>query len=215
MVFVKICGLTNINDAKAAVEAGADGVGFLVDIPQVKISKQITVEALSEIVKKIPNNVMTFALTTSTDVKHIAEICKKTNVSAVQLYHEFEPKQLVELRKILPKTKIVMSFGVTDLSMVAKAQSYEPFVDYILLDSIMKTQIGGTGKIHDWKISAQVVSSCKKPVMLAGGLDASNVAAAIREVKPWGVDADTRLESESGKKDINKVKAFIREAKRG
>jgi len=215
MVFVKICGLTNIDDAKAAVEAGADGVGFLVDIPQAKISKQITVEALAEIVKTIPNKVMTFALTTSTDIKHIAEICKKTNVSAVQLYHEFEPKQLLELRKALPKIKIVIPFGVTDLSMVAKVQSYEPFIDYILLDSMTKTQVGSTGKTHDWKISAQVVSSCKKQVMLAGGLDASNVAAAIKEVKPWGVDADTRLESEPGKKDINKVRAFIIEAKRG
>jgi phosphoribosylanthranilate isomerase len=215
MVFVKICGLTNIDDTKAAIEAGADGVGFLVDIPQAKPEKQASADVVADIVKKVPKQIITFALTTSTDIKHIAEICNKTNVSAVQLYHEFEPKQLLELRKALPKTRIIMSFGVTDLSMVAKAQSYEPFIDYILLDSMTKTQVGSTGKTHDWKISAQVVSSCKKQVMLAGGLDASNVAAAIKEVKPWGVDADTRLESEPGKKDINKVRAFVREAKHG
>jgi phosphoribosylanthranilate isomerase len=94
-------------------------------------------------------------------------------------------------------------------SVIKKTLEYESYVDYFLLDTQVDGASGVTGITHDWTVSTQIVNTCSKPVILAGGLSSINVIAAIEKVHPWGVDAFTQLDLHPGKKDLSKVRIFI------
>jgi len=210
---VKICGITNLEDAQFAIENGADALGFLVDVSEAREIKRITKNVAKNIISRVPNNIWTFALTTSKNYKDIAELCKEVKCTHVQIIEDILIRDLINIKKLIPNLKIVKAICVTGKSAISDAVKYSKVSDYILLDSSIKGQRGGTGNIHDWDISKEIVKAVNKPVFLAGGLSPDNVSFAISKVKPFGVDVDTRLEKEPGKKDHDKVKRFIQIAK--
>ena len=210
---VKICGITNLEDARFAIKNGADALGFLVDVPEASEIKRITKKAAKNIISQVPKNIWTFVLTISKNYLDIINLCRELNCTHVQIIEDIPSKDLIKIKNSIPNLKIVKAICVTSKSAISKAVRYSKVSDYILLDSRIKGQRGGTGKTHNWVISEEIVKTINKPVFLAGGLSPDNVESAISKVKPFGVDVDTKLEKEPGKKDYDKVREFIKIAK--
>lgn len=210
-VKVKICGITTHQDAKASINKGADALGFLVDIPN--NIKRIPITTAKNIIKKESGKVWTFVLTISRDPSYIIKLCKELKPSHIQLIKELNLQDLKKIKHKIFNIKIVQTICVTDESSIDKAKKIAKIADFILLDTKINGRVGGTGKTHNWDISAKITEQCPIPVFLAGGLCPENLARAINKVKPFGVDADTKLEKAPGKKDLKKVEEFIKIAK--
>lgn len=214
MIRVKVCANKRLEDALKAVEYGADAVGFLVG--QAHASQDFISPSLArEIVTKLPPFCSSVLVTHISDAHAIIELAKETCVSTIQLHGDSTLDDVVKIRNVLPYTKIYKAVHVEDVSAIDAAQRWEGIVDAILLDSMNKStnQVGGTGKTHDWTISAQIVKSTALPVILAGGLTVENVQEAIVNVRPFGVDVNSGTKGMDGYKDLQKLKAFITGAK--
>ncbi|MFH1642454.1 MAG: phosphoribosylanthranilate isomerase [Nanoarchaeota archaeon] len=211
MTAVKICGITNLPDAISAVLLGADYVGFLVEISFAK--DKLSREEAKEIISKLPLEVKPVYVTYETKSKKIIEITKEIKPSIIQLHNDISILEIKKLRKEL-KVGLIKTINVKNLKSLAQAKEYEAYVDFILLDTEVKGKKGGTGKTHNWDISKKIVSEIKKPVFLAGGLNPKNVKEAIRKVKPFAVDTNSGVETESRKKDHEKMRLFIEGAKK-
>lgn len=211
----KICGIDTRENAIAALEAGADALGFLVGITHLAEDK-ITTEAAKAIIESLPPFVSTVAVTHLRDTGKIVDMCRYLGVTTLQIHDFLPPEEVAECRRRLGGVKIIKAVHVIDSEpekTIAFAQSYVGVCDAILLDSRTADRLGGTGRTHDWDISREIVRSTSVPVILAGGLTADNVYAAVRKVRPFGVDVNSGVETDT-RKDPQKMKAFIEAAKR-
>ena len=214
MTRVKICGIKNIEDARAAYEAGADELGFHVALDGGR--SPLTPESAAEMIRMLPGGVSSVVVTSATQPAQLIEIAKKTGANVLQLYGDATPEQVRAVKAELPNIVIWKVLNVSDDSSIAKAKEYEGAADAIALDTLNKeTGVrGGSGKTHDWNISKKIVESVSIPVVLAGGLTPENVAEAITTVHPAGVDVNSGVSNPDGSKDIEKVRAFITNAKK-
>lgn len=208
----KICGISNSEDAKIALQAGADALGFLVGITHLAEDK-ISKEKAKDIILSLPPFVSTVAVTHLTDVNKIVDLVLYLGVTTVQIHDYIAPEEVKRVRDMLPGVKIIKAVHVMQEDSIAIAQSFTPYVDALLLDSRTKDRLGGTGLTHDWNISERIVNEVNRPVILAGGLNADNVYDAVKKVKPFGVDVNSGVESDN-KKDFDKVSRFILNAKK-
>lgn len=203
MTKIKICGIKTVEEARSAHDMGADYLGLLVDIPKTNLS--LTQSEAKLIVSN--NSELKFViLTLENNPQKLLGIIEKISPWGVQLL-----RPTVEcIRGILRKTdtKIIPVIHVIDRKSgnVAK-QFYD--TDFILLDSKIDDQLGGTGKLHDWSISKKIIEDSPIPVFLAGGLNEENVLSAINTLKPYAVDVESSLRNVLGFRDLNKVKNFI------
>ena len=214
MTRVKICGIKSIEDARAAYEAGADELGFHVALDGGR--SPLTPESAAEMIRMLPGGVSSVVVTSATQPAQLIEIAKKTGANVLQLYGDATPEQVRAVKAELPNIVIWKVLNVSDDSSIAKAKEYEGAADAIALDTLNKETgaRGGSGKTHDWNISKRVVESVSVPVVLAGGLTPENVAEAIATVSPAGVDVNSGVSNPDGSKDIEKVKAFVNNAKK-
>lgn len=216
---VKICGLTNLEDAELAVSFGADALGFIVGVRR-RAEDAISPEEARRIIRSFPPYVSSVLVTDLMEAKRVIELWKETEVTTIQLQDEIPFDEIMLVRKSLPSVRVVKAVHVTGQKAVDKARSYEGLVDAILLDTIniKEDRIGGTGLTHDWRISRRIRERCSLPVILAGGLKPENIEEAIRIVQPYGVDVNSGVEDPEGglhgRKDSNRVKAFIEKAKK-
>ena len=211
---VKICGNKRLEDALEGVKAGAEALGFLVG--QVHVSSDfISKEAAREIVEKLPPFISTVLVTHLSDVEEIISLARFTKVSTVQLHGESTVDDIPRLREKLPNLEWYKTIHVEDRSAISLARAWDHRVDAILLDTISKAEnkVGGTGKPHDWKISAEIVKSLHIPVILAGGLNPDNVREAITAVQPFAVDVNSGTKGPDGFKDFARLHSFIQNAK--
>ena len=215
MVKVKICGITNLNDALAAISYGADAVGFLVGQVHYSTGHFISPETAAEIVTKLPPFCSTVLVTHIVRPADIISAAKVAKVSTVQLHGETTPKEAEDIKNQLPYAKIYKAIHVFDDQAVGEARQYCGCVDGIILDTAMREtgQVGGTGKTHDWKISRKIVETVSLTVILAGGLNAENVLEAIETVHPFAVDVNSGVSNQDGSKDHQKLQLFIQRAK--
>jgi phosphoribosylanthranilate isomerase len=211
MTWVKICGTTNLEDALVAVEAGADAVGFVF---YEKSPRCVTVEAAGEIIAKLPGSIEKIGVFVNEPLSRVEGIADRAGLTAVQ-YHGDEyrtPSQYASERRA------VFCLPVTDMLHELRGRSglyglpEFPKHSSVLLDSGNQEQRGGTGKTFAWGEAYGFVSVLKKlhHVIIAGGLSASNVGWAVDLLRPWGVDVASGVESQPGKKDPEKVRAFVR-----
>jgi len=218
-VRVKICGITNLKDAKFAVSFDADALGFIVGVRR-KTEDAISPEEARRIIRSLPPYVSSVLVTDLLEAKHVIELCKATGATIIQLQDETPLDEIRRVRKSLPSIRLVKAVHVIGPQAVDKARSYEGFVDAILLDTInvKEDRTGGTGLTHDWRISRRIRERCYLPVILAGGLKPENIEEAIRIVQPYGVDVNSGVENSEGglhgRKDPDRVKAFIEKAKK-
>ncbi len=205
MTFVKICGITNLEDALAAVNAGADALGFNFYPASPRFIPPGTAR---QIIEALPRKVLTVGVfvneESSTDV---IRIVKDAAVNAVQLHGDESP----EYCRALSGHFVIKALRVNSAFTVSTATAYD--VAALMLDGFDEQRRGGTGKVFDWRIAREVRNLVPK-LFLAGGLSPENVGAAIAAVNPYAVDACSALESVPGKKDLERVALFIRHARR-
>jgi len=221
-VRVKICGNTRVEDAVMAARAGADAIGV---INVANTTRYVSLEEAKVIFGSLPPFVSRVVVVTLDGMSEEAvagriKMIEATGADCIQL-HGAEPVELVaEIRKMVKKRMaIIKKVGVGGGSDSDKREclehaiAYENAVDAILLDTASGgSQIGGTGKKHDWRISRAIVEQLNKPVILAGGLNPDNVADAVAMVKPYAVDVSSGVERELRIKDEDRVKRFIEAA---
>lgn len=215
MIKVKICGITNIEDALAVISYGADAIGFLVGQVHYSTGSFITPEQAAEIVDALPPYCSTVLVTHTSHTDEVVGLARKSKVNTIQLHGETTPEEALEIKKELPYIKTYKVVHVFDESAIEEAKRYEKVVDGIILDTAIKEtgQVGGTGKVHDWSISHKLVQSVSSPVILAGGLNPDNVIEAINAVQPFAVDVNSGVTNKDGTKDLEKVKIFVQRVK--
>lgn len=210
MTRVKICGIKTLADAKAVVDAGADALGFLVDIPGAKNS--VGSATAAAIIAQLPPFVSSVAVTTETDAKKILHVIKSARATTIQLQGKVTPDTVRAVKVFF--VKVYVAIHVTDEHAIEEAKKFEDAADAVILDSTDKSgALGGTGKTHDWDISRRIVEAVSIPVILAGGLTPDNVAEAVRKVRPYAVDVQSGVSNPDGGKNIEKVHTFIERAK--
>jgi phosphoribosylanthranilate isomerase len=208
---VKICGLTRLEDVNAALNEGADAVGFVVDSPA--SLRNLTFSKAKRLMKATRVFSTGVAVTSTRDPKHILKICTQLEPAALQL-HYHTPKLLQLIRKREPSTNLILATPVRDNSSLKSAKTASHYSDAILADSLSLAGMGGTGLVNDWHLAAKIRSSISPhPLILAGGLTAKNVKAAIEKVKPFAVDVSSGVERSVGIKDHEKLREFIMNAK--
>lgn len=200
MTFIKICGITNIDDAVAAVAAGADALGFNFYKPS---PRYITPQTAREIVEQLPSSILTVGVFVNEKSPEAAKrIANDAGVTAFQLHGDESPNYCRELAdRYVIKTLTVS--GDFDIQMV---QDYE--VNAIMLDTKDLSLRGGTGRVFDWSIAIEVNKVVPK-LFLAGGLSPENIIEAIELVQPYAVDACSALEDRPGIKNHERMRAFV------
>ena len=207
---VKICCISSVAEAGAAVAAGADAIGLVSAMPSGP--GVIGEDLIAEIAAAAPPAIGTFLLTSKTDPAAIVAQQRRCGVNTIQLCDALDASAYPVLREALPGIALIQAIHVRDESAMAEAVGLAPTVDGLLLDSGNPTgrvkELGGTGRVHDWALSRRIVANAPCPVFLAGGLNAGNVAEAIRQVRPYGVDLCTGVRTEDAL-DAAKLGAFM------
>lgn len=196
MTLVKICGITNLGDALAAVEAGADALGFNF---YSRSPRYISPADAREIIDQLSKTVLKVGVFVDEELQSVSRIFTQAGLSAVQLHGDESPEYCRELSG----RYIIKAFGVTE-NLDLNAYN----VDAIMLDTKDDLLRGGTGRVFDWTIAQRANSSTPK-LFLAGGLSPENVAKAIATVRPYAVDACSSLEQTPGKKNHERMRAFV------
>lgn len=209
---VKICGIRNLQEARAAVEAGADAVGFLLglDYPS---DDALEAANAREIACAIPPPVRKVLVTHRTTADDVAALFHAAACDAVQLHGAFPASESASLRRALGGAWIARVVHVDGEGSLERAEEAASWADAILLDTRTPDRVGGTGRTHDWSLSARIVAACAKPAILAGGLTPRNVADAVRRVRPFGVDVNSGVEDASGFKETSKLCRFVAQAR--
>lgn len=197
-MFVKICGITNEDDALFAVAMGADAVGF-VFAPS---PRQVAAQQVYDITRRLPPEILTVGVFRDELPGRVIDVAHRAGVKAVQLHGRETPEQTAEVAGSI--RWVIKAFSATS-PQLAKADRYG--TDLILVDA----PTPGSGKVFDWGLADEAPEGLR--LILAGGLDPDNVADAIAAVEPWGVDVSSGVEAAPGRKDPTKVRRFIANAR--
>lgn len=209
MTVVKICGITNIEDAVNAAEAGADVLGFNFYQLSPRYVEPNTVRAIMREVRGIFPEILAAGVFVNAESSRVQDMVTSSGIDIVQLHGDEDLEYVSRLRQG-PALPIIKAFRVGDCFSTSVLDEFD--VDAILFDGFSPNEFGGTGTRTDWPIAASVVKTGRR-MYLAGGLSADNVAEAIRTVRPYAVDACSLLESSKGRKDPEKVRRFIENVK--
>jgi phosphoribosylanthranilate isomerase len=202
MTLVKICGITNFEDALFAVDAGAGALGFNFYQPS---PRYIDPASAREIIEKLPKRVLTVGVFVNEECERVKAVATEAGVTALQLHGDESPQYCATLKEWY----VIKAFSVGEDFNPNVALDYP--VKAVMIDARHKTLRGGTGLLSDWSI-AKRIRELGKPLFLAGGLSPDNVREAITVVKPYAVDACSALEETAGKKNHKSVEAFVKAA---
>jgi len=210
---IKICCIRSTDEAWTAIRFGASAIGLVARMPSGP--GPIPDELIRQIAAAVPPPVATFMLTSETSVKAIIRHHERTLTNTIQIVDKLAEGTYSELKNALPSVRIVQVIHVIDQESVDLAVSISENVDALLLDSgnpnLVIKQLGGTGRVHDWKLSRKIRDNSKCPVFLAGGLKPENVRQAIEEVEPFGIDVCSGVRT-GGKLDRQKLSDFFQNA---
>jgi len=216
MTWIKICGITNLEDAQIAVEAGADALGFVF---YEKSPRKIGIETARDIVRELPRSIEKVGVFAGDSMGYWPDIAGSCDLTAVQipLYGYAPPRSDSELAAVSPSRPRRIYLALPAAWLIEgqfRLDLREPF-GAIFLDSSTAQHPGGSGQVFDWAKAAPSLEKIKGiNVVVAGGLDPDNVATAMRILKPWGVDVASGVEAKPGTKDPEKVRAFIAAVRR-
>lgn len=203
---VKICGITNAEDAKAAVDAGADAIGFVL---YRKSPRFVEAELVKRIVAGLPPFVLPVGVFVNEDMKKVRDLMDSCGLAFAQLHGDENAAYCEALGR--PVLKGIRLHDRSALPALAEYNSGPALVRGFVVDAFSDSTYGGTGLVADWTLAAEAAQAAK--VLLAGGLTPENVGEAIRQVKPYGVDVSSGVEASPGRKDRAKIQAFIRSVK--
>jgi phosphoribosylanthranilate isomerase len=214
---IQVAGVIDQDEADLIIEEGADWLGFALRLPAK--NEDLSEADAAAIVKGIQPPHRGVLITYLSEAEEISQFCAELGVTAVQLHGDVLPAQLRELRAVAPdlyvlKSLVVKQDNIDELAKVVEESA--EWVDAYITDTFNPATgaKGATGLVHDWSVSAELVRIAPRPLMLAGGLNPSNVADAIATVRPAGIDAHTGLEGADRRKDREKVRQFVANARR-
>jgi phosphoribosylanthranilate isomerase len=207
---VKICCIGSLAEARLAIQYGADAIGLVGVMPSGPgVIDDRTIQAIAA---AAPPPVVTFLLTSQQSAEGIAAHVAAMGVSTVQIVSHIDPRESARLARLIPNIRRVQVVHVEGPEAIELIDVYAPFVHAFLLDSgrpgLPVPEFGGTGRVHDWEVSAEFVRRSVLPVFLAGGLNSENVARAIGEVRPFGLDLCSGVRV-YGKLDPGKLASFF------
>jgi len=206
MVRIKICGITSAADAQAAIDAGANLLGFNF---YEKSPRHIGEEQAAEIRSRLSKKIKAVGIFVNRLPADVITLRSSLELDAVQLHGDESPEAVAEIAPVVPVIKafrVEPEFPLTTLDKYARAFAF-------LFDAAHTDQYGGTGRTTDWDVARRASSSHR--IILAGGLKVENVAAAVRIVRPYGIDVASGVETSPGKKDHGLLREFIQEVRRG
>jgi len=219
-MLVKICGVSNFIDAMNAIKNGTDAVGFVMGGKVLPVEVEPHAQTVKEIIKKFPKNVDSYVVTHLTEVDGIIALSDYVNSTGIQVSEDIGVEKLKQIRELTTKKIIKTVIVENEANSFEKLKAYQPYCDFILLDTRFKGYVGGTGVMNDWELCKKLIEIAKKPVFIAGGLTPENVEEAIKKTKPQGTDVSTGVSTYSkeyqkkDKKDENKIKEFIKISKK-
>jgi len=201
-VRVKICGITNLDDAMAAVDFGADALGFVFfkESP-----RYISSSNAASIIKRLPSFITTVGVFVNEQPEEIENVIAISGVDVIQLHGEEPPERCVFTKRV------IKAMRVETLESLDPLMDYRGIVSAFLLDTFTSGLFGGTGKIFNWDIAVEAKQLGR--IILAGGLTQDNIVDAVERVRPYGVDVSSGVEIEKGRKDHKKMQLFIERAK--
>jgi phosphoribosylanthranilate isomerase len=198
-LFVKICGITNEEDALLAVAMGADAISFVFAAGS---TRQVTATQVADIVKRLPPDITTLGVFKNEHPDRVVEIVHRCGLTGAQLHgHETAD----QCRSVAQRVNFVVQAFAAGDKTIDRARDYP--VEVVLLDNPKP----GSGELFDWSLVDGVPDG--KKLLLAGGLDPDNITDAVTKVRPWGVDVSTGTEASPGRKDARKVRAFVANAR--
>jgi phosphoribosylanthranilate isomerase len=208
MARIKICCIASPAEAALALAAGADVLGLVATMPSGP--GPISDDAIAEIAAGLPPHVLSLLLTAETTAEAIADHVKRTGVRGVQIVSHIDAVEQAKLAALLPNHQRWQVVHVEDEAALTMIPAHGPHVTGFLLDSGRPSarELGGTGRVHDWAISAAFVAASPVPVFLAGGLNPGNAAAAMAKVRPAGLDVCSGLRVD-GRLDETLARAFV------
>lgn len=213
---IQVAGVLDWPEAQLLVDEGVDAIGFPFGLPVHK--EDLTILEIEHIVRKIPNHIEAVLITYFDNADRIHEVCQKTRIKTIQIHGDISYSEIQELKSINPEYKLIKSLVVKANNLSELKQSiiqFSPFIHGFITDTHdpITGADGATGKTHDWNVSRELVEDSPHRVILAGGLKPQNVGEAIKAARPAGVDVHTGIEGKDGRKDVELLKAFIREAR--
>jgi phosphoribosylanthranilate isomerase len=213
---IQVAGIIDAAEARMIMECGVDYLGFPLRLPVNK--EDISEEKAAEIIRLIKSPHVPVLITYLSNAEEIILFCNQLNLYVVQLHGKIGIPELKKIKSVRPDIDIIKSLvvkGDNYSELESTVQNFSPWVDLFITDTFdpVTGASGATGKTHNWEISKMLVSVSPKPVIIAGGLNPSNVRKAILEIKPAGVDVHTGIEASNGRKDFNLLKSFVSEAK--
>jgi phosphoribosylanthranilate isomerase len=213
---IKICCIASAEEARLAIDAGADALGFVGVAPP--SPGAIADAAIAGIAAAVPPPVMTFLLSSEPTADAISAQIRRTGPTAVQILRPLDPAESARLAALEPQVRRVQVIHVEGIEALDRIAACAPYVHAFLLDTgspnAATPEYGGTGRRHDWTVSAAFVRASPLPVFLAGGLSPANAADAIAQVRPFGLDLCSGVRT-AGHLDPDKLAAFMSAARRG
>lgn len=199
---IKICGITNVADARAAVEAGADALGFVFHAAS---PRNVSPDIARTIIGQLPPFVLAVGVFVNEDAKVVRDLMDSCGLALAQLHGDESAGYCESLgRPVLRAIRLKDRGSLLTLAEYKGRARVRGFV----VEAFSESAFGGTGRVADWHLAAEAAAAA--PVILAGGLTAENVAEGIRTVRPYGVDVSSGVEASPGKKDHAKIAAFVR-----
>jgi len=210
MVRIKICGISSVAEASLAERYGADAIGLLVGRRH-RACDFVKRDVARKICQSVVPFITPVLVTHLEDPNQILRLVDAVPCPVLQLHSDLLPSVLATLRERLRPKKVIGKVSIQGRDALDRAREIESSVDAIVLDSVdpMTDRVGGTGKTHDWSLSAKIVANCKVPVVLAGGLTPQNVMEAIHIVRPFAVDVNSGVEKPDGRKSKERIFRFI------
>lgn len=199
MVRIKICGITNLEDALLAAELGACALGFIF---YPKSPREVEPEAARQIIAQLPPFILTVGVFVDEELAAVQDLAARVGLDWIQLHGSEPPDYCRSLGR-----RIIKAFRIRDESSLTEMARYQGSVQAHLLDTYKKGQVGGTGETFNWDLARQAWQY--GPIILAGGLTPDNIALAIRTAQPQAVDVASGVEAAPGKKDPEKLRAFF------
>jgi phosphoribosylanthranilate isomerase len=208
MVFVKVCGIRTRDEAGAALACGATALGFLVGLTH-RAGDEIGEAEARAVVRRLPAHAEAVLVTHLLDPERVAALAASVGARTVQVHGDMAVPDLRRLRGLLaPGARLLKAVHVTGEDALGRALGFAADADALLLDSRTADRLGGTGRTHDWSVSAGVVAAVAPlPVCLAGGLLPENVAEAAERVRPAGATRNSGVEHAGGRKDAARMRA--------
>lgn len=205
MTLIKICGITNLDDAFAAVSAGADALGFNFYKPS---PRYITPRRAREIIDQLPESLLTVGVFVNEEPDAVRTIANEAGMRALQLHGDESPEYC---RELAADYYVIKTFAVSGTFDIQTTKAYE--VEAIMLDTKHNSVRGGTGQVFDWSVAQRLRPTIPK-LFLAGGLSPENIENAIKTVRPFAVDACSALEERPGKKNPDRLRVFVNTVRR-